>query len=86
MNTEINFEEIEEPREAASKIAQPIFVMHGKYDKIVPPENSDEFLKLIQSKEVHFEPFEGDHNDERRKDIFYKMFNFILRHNGIDKK
>lgn len=58
--------------------------MHVRYDKTVPLENSDKFLKIIQSKEVYFESFEGDHNDERRKDIFYKMFNFILHHNGIN--
>lgn len=83
-DTEINFNEVEEPREAASKITQPLFLMHGKYDDIIPPENSDEFYGLIQSQEKYFEPFDGNHNDGRRTDIFYRMFKFILHYNGIE--
>ena len=84
IETEINFDEIQEPRDVAEKINQPIFLMHGQYDDIVPPENSDEFLDLIKSKEIRFELFDGDHNDERRKEIFHEMFKFILHHNGVD--
>lgn len=84
IETEINFNEVDEPRDVADKIKQPIFVMHGKYDNIVPPENSDKFLDLIKSDEIRFELFDGDHNDERRKEIFYEMFKFILHHNGVD--
>lgn len=40
-----------EPYEAAQKITQPIFVIHGTKDIHVPIENSEKQMENVQSKE-----------------------------------
>lgn len=78
----IDFNQVEKPRDVASKITQPLFLIHGKNDKLVPFENSEELIELVQSKEKFFEPFESDHNN-RDEDTFKGIYDFILSYNNI---
>lgn len=81
--TGIDFSQIKEPREVAINIKQPIFIIHGMNDSIVPFSNSKELFEIVKSNEKKFKPFNGGHNDFVRY-LFYKdMFNFILHQNGV---
>lgn len=82
--TGIDFNEVEEPRVAASRIKQPIYVIHGVNDTIVPYTNSEELINTVQSRDKKLESFEGDHNDLIRYLIYEKMFKFILKRNGVE--
>lgn len=73
-----------EPYEAAKKITQPIFVIHGTKDIHVPIENSKKLMEIVQSKEKKFIPFDGDHCSFNRYDYVLQQLIFILHHNGVD--
>lgn len=79
--TGIDFLSIEQPSEAAKKITQPIFVIHGKSDIHVPISNSEKLMELVQSEDKTFEPFNGTHNSFRYQP-YIDLFLFILQHNG----
>ena len=81
--TGINFNDLKEPREAAKYIKQPIFIIHGKIDSIVPFSNSEELFEIVKSEVKTFKSFNGDHNDFIRYNYYNDMFKFILRHNGV---
>lgn len=81
--TGIDFLNIEQPSEAAKKITQPIFVIHGQNDISVPISNSEKLMQIVQSKEKKFEPFKGTHCSFRHSQ-FLDLFKFILKQNGVD--
>ena len=80
----IDFLNLKEPCIAAEKITQPIFVIHGNEDKIVPISNSEKLMELVKSQEKQFIPFKGGHNDFRRYQYFIQQFIFILHQHGIE--
>lgn len=80
----IDFSAIQEPYVLAPKITQPIFVIHGRKDQIVPISESERLMELVQSQEKQFVPFDGGHNDFSRYKYFIQQFLFILHHNGVD--
>lgn len=83
--TGLDFNQIKEPRFVASKISQPLFLIHGEQDYLVPFSNSSELIELVASQEKIFKPFKGDHNfNKERVKLFYEMFDFILKHNGVE--
>lgn len=84
--TGIDFNTVQEPREVASKITQPLFVIHGSKDVLVPDSNSKELIDIVQSKEKVFKTFNDGHNGFKRYPLFGEMFNFILKHNGVEIK
>ena len=73
-----------EPSEAAKKITQPIFVIHGINDIHVPIENSKRLMEIVQSEEKKFIPFKGDHMSFNRHNYIIQQLIFILNHNGVD--
>lgn len=83
--TGIDFDKVKEPREAAKNIKQPIFIIHGECDSIVPFSNSQELFDVVKSEVKIFKPFNGDHNDLIRQVFYKEMFKFILKHNGVDQ-
>ena len=80
----IDFLILEEPYMVADKITQPIFVIHGNNDKIVPISNSEKLMELVKSQDKKFVPFNEGHNDFARYHYFVQQFIFILHHNGVD--
>lgn len=78
----IDFNQVEDPRVAATKITQPFYLIHGSFDKLVPLQNSEELIGLVQSREKHFEPFESDHN-LRDEYCFEGIYDFIISQNNI---
>ena len=80
----IDFLNIKEAIDVADKINQPIFVIHGNRDILVPIENSIELMEKIKSTEKNFVSFDAGHNDVQRLKYFLDQFVFILRHNGSD--
>lgn len=81
--TGIDFLNIEQPSEAAKKITQPIFVIHGTNDIHVPISNSEKLMRLVQSNEKKFVSFKGTHCSYRRP-YFLDLFLFILQHSGAN--
>lgn len=82
--TGLKFQEAQEPREITGKINQPLFLIHGVKDKLVPYDNSTELIELVKSTEKKFKSFNGGHNDFMRYMIYEEMFNFIVKHNNPD--
>ena len=82
--TVLDFYKITEPRNIASKITQPFFLIHGTNDVTVPFSNSPELFELVQSQEKIFKSFEGGHPIcLNRFKMFDEMIKFILKHNGV---
>lgn len=79
-----DFNQIVEPRELAAKISQPLFLIHGKLDVLVPPCNSDELIKLVQSHEKTYKSGRFDHCSSLRIEFWEEAIDFILKHNGVD--
>ena len=75
---------IEQLYDAAKKIKQPIYVVHGKNDVILPFEHSQRLMQLVKSDEKIFEPMDCGHCDLSRFSFNLKQFIFILQHNGVD--
>lgn len=83
--TGIDFLNIQQPSEAAKKITQPIFVIHGKNDIHVPLSNSEKLIELVQSKDKKLIIFKGTHCSPRFI-AFLDPFLFILQKNGVEIK
>lgn len=80
----IDFLNIKEAIDVADKINQPIFVIHGNRDSLVPMSNSLELMEKIKSTDKKFVSFDAGHNDVQRLKYFLDQFVFILRQNGSD--
>lgn len=70
--------------EVADQISQPIFVIHGNRDILVPMSNSLQLMEKVKSEEKKFLPFDAGHNDVQRLKYFLEQFIFILRENGSE--
>lgn len=83
--TGIDFLNIEQPIEAAAKIKQPLFLIHGQQDQILPFWYSEKLIETVQSEEKIFIPFPKGHNSMAYRDLlFEEMMDFILKHNGVE--
>ena len=83
-NYGIDYLNLKEAIDVADQITQPIFVIHGKRDILVPFSNSVLLMERIKSDEKKFVPFDAGHNDVQRLKYFLDQFIFILRQNGSD--
>lgn len=78
----IDFLEHEQLFEAAAKIRQPIFIIHGKKDTCLPFSHSERLFETVKSEEKIFVPMPNGHLDfSPRWDLNLKQFIFILQHN-----
>lgn len=80
----VDYLNIKEAIDVADQISQPIFVIHGSKDILVPFCNSEQLMQKIKSDEKKFIPFEYGHNDVQRLKYFLEQFIFILRQNGSE--
>ena len=80
----IDYLNLKEAIDVADQITQPIFVIHGNRDILVPFSNSILLMEKIKSEEKKFVPFDAGHNDVQRLKYFLDQFIFILRQNGSD--
>lgn len=71
-------------KQLAYNICQPLFVIHGKFDRNIPIEDSIKLMEIVKSKDKRFESFDGGHNCLIRIDYWYKQFYFILKHFGLE--
>lgn len=78
----IDFLSIEQLFDAATKITQPIFVVHGRKDVVLPFSHSERLMQLVKSEEKIFEPMNCGHCDFGRYDYNLRQFIFIMQHNG----
>lgn len=81
----IDFMNIENPIDAASRIKQPIFVTHGKKNHILPFRYNKKFMEVLPSEEKKFVSLPNGHNDPYpRCNVFDEIFMFILQHYGVN--
>lgn len=71
-------------KKLAENITQPIYVIHGRYDRNIPIKDSIKLMEIVKSQDKQFEPFNGNHNDGTRIFYWFEQFYFILEHFGFE--